>query len=321
MKLAMTKRKIIMLVSIVSAVLLLCGWTAFAATSSGTASSASLTGSFKSLSSDGTHLIATTDKGEQTLTLAKSVWVYRDGHKAQLSDLKPGDRIEVIVNSKNQAAYIKAAAEQPSAPAPQPGTQSPQQTANPQAPAAAVQPAPPATVAPSATAPSATGPAATSPQATKPVAGLDGLELKIDGEHFKLQIQPNHGPGGTRYELNLKPEGGAPVHLKGDEAAAWIKDLLGSVDISAADAQKQLLQAIADRFGVNAGKLHIQMNGAVMQPSVSVPVQPQQAADDDHEDDYDDDHDGGKSADHSNPAIQKPESKQKHGNGHDKKHD
>ena len=102
----MRKRLTITILSITLVVLMLCGWTAYAATSPNTSTSTSVLGTFKSIASD--VVTINTNTGDQTIPLAKSVWVYRNDQKAQLADLKPGDQIELIVNSKQQAAYVKA---------------------------------------------------------------------------------------------------------------------------------------------------------------------------------------------------------------------
>jgi Cu/Ag efflux protein CusF len=80
---------------------------AFAHASSGAASS-TVTGKFKSLSADKANITVITDQGDRTLPLAASVWVSRSEQKAQLTDIKQGDTVELILNSKNQAAYVKA---------------------------------------------------------------------------------------------------------------------------------------------------------------------------------------------------------------------
>jgi hypothetical protein len=49
-----------------------------------------------------------TQSGTETIPLAKSVWVYRDQQKANLTDLKAEDQVELILNAKMQAAYVKA---------------------------------------------------------------------------------------------------------------------------------------------------------------------------------------------------------------------
>jgi hypothetical protein len=49
-----------------------------------------------------------TTKGTETIALAKSVWIYRNQQKANLTDLKVKDQLELILNGKLQAAYIKA---------------------------------------------------------------------------------------------------------------------------------------------------------------------------------------------------------------------
>lgn len=45
---------------------------------------------------------------EKTYSLAADVWVYRNSQKAAMSELKQGDTLDIIFNSKGQAAYIKA---------------------------------------------------------------------------------------------------------------------------------------------------------------------------------------------------------------------
>lgn len=253
----MKKRASISIAVIVCAVLALCGWTAYAAQSSNSAASETATGTFKSISSDGASVTITTAAGEQTMPLAKSVWVYRDEQKALLPNLKPGDQVEVILNSKHQAAYIRAASGQGGAPAAAP-TAAPTDT-----PAATPSPTPSAAAASSTKAPSPTSAAA--PRATPPVQtqgvypGLDELELKVDGKNFKLRIDQTHVPGGAGYELSLKPGGGGSIHLKGAEAAAWIKQLLASVDLKSDSARQQVLEQVADQYGLDARSMQVQL--------------------------------------------------------------
>jgi type IV secretory pathway VirJ component len=101
-----------------------------------------------------------TTNGTETVALAKSVWVYRNQQKAKLTDLKAKDQLELILNGKRQAAYIKAnsmdaAASVTPSPTPEPTiaatpTPNPVATATPTpVPEATMTPAP-ATPAPSA---------------------------------------------------------------------------------------------------------------------------------------------------------------------------
>ncbi|MFC0214096.1 hypothetical protein ACFFK0_16840 [Paenibacillus chartarius] len=85
------------------------GWTVLAASPVPAASTGSLTGLFKAASQESATITLTSaEQGEQTFALAKSVWVYRNEQKAKLSDLQHGDKVELIMNSKGQAAYVKA---------------------------------------------------------------------------------------------------------------------------------------------------------------------------------------------------------------------
>ena len=88
---------------------MLCGWTAYAATSSNVATSTTIHGKLTALTAD--TITLHTDAGDQTVPLASSVWVYLNDEKAQLSDLQTGNEIEVILNNKKQAAYVKGSSD------------------------------------------------------------------------------------------------------------------------------------------------------------------------------------------------------------------
>ncbi|MDO3677449.1 hypothetical protein Q3C12_10600, partial [Paenibacillus ehimensis] len=82
-------------------------------------------GRFVGLTDGGKNIKVTYGGTEKTYPLTADVWVYRNLQKAAITELKPGDSLEIILNSKNQAAYIKAAAPE--------GTASPQSPAPPAA--------------------------------------------------------------------------------------------------------------------------------------------------------------------------------------------
>ncbi|KQX62960.1 MULTISPECIES: hypothetical protein [unclassified Paenibacillus] len=250
----MRKRLTITILSITLVVLMLCGWTAYAATSPNTTISTSVLGTFKSIASDAVTI--NTNTGDQIIPLAKSVWVYRNDQKAQLADLKPGDQIELIVNSKQQAAYVKATSTGAGAPVTE------------AVPATPASPEPTSTPAPSATSgqPAATVPieplSSTQPPSKKNnevYPNLEDIDLKVDGKHFKLHITQTKGANGILYDLNMKPENSGTIHLKGDQAAAWIKMLLASVDLKSSNAEQALKQLLAEHYNLDASKLNIHM--------------------------------------------------------------
>jgi hypothetical protein len=236
-------------ISITLVALMLCGWTAYAATSPNTTTSTSVKGTFKSVSSD--TVTVTTDKGDQTVPLAKSVWVYRDDQKALLTDLHAGDRIELIVNSKQQAAYVKATSAetavpekaQPAAPEPTPASS----TVTKGQAAAPVVKEPVSTIN------------HTSGQDKEVYPDLEDIDLKVDGKHFKLHIGQTKGVNGIIYDLNIKPEDAGMIHLKGEQAALWIQKLLASIDLKSSDAEQEVAQLIAEHYGLEAGKLNVQL--------------------------------------------------------------
>lgn len=250
----MRKRLTITLLSITLVVLMLCGWTAYAATSPNTSTSTSVLGTFKSIASDA--VTVNTNTGDQTIPLAKSVWVYRNDQKAQLADLKPGDQIELIVNSKQQAAYVKATSTGAGAPVTE------------AVPATPVTPEPTSTPASSGTSGQASAAVPSAPvSSTQPTSqlnneiypNLEDIDLKVDGKHFKLHITQTKGTNGILYDLNIKPENSGTIHLKGDQAAAWIKMLLASVDLKSSNAEQALTQLLAEHYNLDASKLNIHL--------------------------------------------------------------
>ncbi|MGO4270402.1 hypothetical protein AB4Z22_11215 [Paenibacillus sp. TAF58] len=250
----MRKRLPITILSITLVVLMLCGWTAYAATSPNTSTSTSVLGTFKSIASDA--VTVNTKTGEQTIPLAKSVWVYRNDQKAQLTDLKPGDQIELIVNSKQQAAYVKATSTVAGAPVTEavPATSvTPEPTSTPTISGTSGQPA---AVVPNKPVPSTQPP---SQQFNEVYPNLEDIDLKVDGKHFKLHITQTKGAKGILYDLNIKPENSGMIHLKGDQAAAWIKMLLASVDLKSSNAEQALTQLLAEHYNLDASKLNVHL--------------------------------------------------------------
>jgi outer membrane biosynthesis protein TonB len=94
-----------------------------------------------------------TTKGTETIALAKSVWVYRNQQKANLTDLKAKDQLELILNGKLQAAYIKANSQDTPSAAPSPKPEPTMAVSPTPEPSATATPTPtpmPATPAPNA---------------------------------------------------------------------------------------------------------------------------------------------------------------------------
>ncbi len=65
-------------------------------------------GALIGIAKEGKSVTILAQETERTYPLASNAWVYKDNRKAGLADLRPGDRVELILNSKQQAAYIKA---------------------------------------------------------------------------------------------------------------------------------------------------------------------------------------------------------------------
>ena len=81
---------------------------------------------------------------------------------------------------------------------------------------------------------------------------MEDIDLKVDGKHFKLHITQTKGANGILYDLSIKPENSGMIHLKGDQAAAWIKMLLASVDLKSSNAEQALTQLLAEHYNLDA---------------------------------------------------------------------
>ncbi|KRE92751.1 hypothetical protein ASG89_33075 [Paenibacillus sp. Soil766] len=244
----MHKRKKITIIAIVIATLMLCGWTAYATTSSSETTSTSIQGKLTVLTADSITLH--TDTGDQTVPLASSVWVYMNDEKAQLSELHTGDEIEVILNNKKQAAYVKGSSETALA------SESPQ----PVSPVPSESPVPvPNLAAPSPTVGPTASPtkAANRPEASPPDSRSDlkDVEVSVEGQHFNFHLKQSKGANGPQFDLSIQSPHAGRIHLTGSQAQAWISKLLGSVDLSAPGAQQVLSERLAKQYDLDAGKL------------------------------------------------------------------
>ncbi|OCT10490.1 hypothetical protein A8709_11855 [Paenibacillus pectinilyticus] len=249
-----TRLKII-LISCLSAALVFGGWTAYAATSSTTPTSTAITGKLVSLSKD--TITVHTDSGDQTVPLASSVWVYLNDNKAQLSDLHTDTQLELILNNKGQAAYVKGSSGQSTEQATETTNVSDTVSPNPTAPSD--QPASEAPMSSATPLPTPVKPHDTAP-AAKPAGkdtNMEDMDVNVEGQHFNLHIKQNKGPHGQDYDLTIQSPHAGKLHLTGFQAQAWISNLLGSVDITAAGAQQALKQQLAKQYALDANKLNM----------------------------------------------------------------
>lgn len=241
------------------------GVSSLAGVSNADEASATVTGTVKTIDAASDNVTVTTDDGSvKTVPISKTVWVFLDNHKAQISDIGTGFKVELILNGKKQAGYIKAisitvnvkpdsnTAPAPSAAAAPNAAQSPaavtqSPAAAPQSPAAAAQPQASTTSAPS-------------PVAAAAGAPWESLHLKIEGNGFKMDIfdKGDHNNGTSM--IKMKPKGRDGFFLKGDEAEHWIRTLLAGVDLKAPNAQQQITAAFQNWFELNGITLNVNID-------------------------------------------------------------
>lgn len=208
---------------------------------------------------------------EKTYSLAADVWAYRNSQKATMAELKQGDTLDIIFNSKGQAAYIKAVdassvAEAAAAPA----------SAVPEAPspALAVQATPSVEVAASpaetkpangeGTAPSAdvnAGVSTVPPAAQPSVGSANGtmeqdlhawpwkkmeLELKSQGLELKVEHEPKDKE--TKTEVYIKMKDRSVIRMEGAEAEQMLLMLMRGLPNDKAAWEQALKQRLASEF-------------------------------------------------------------------------
>ncbi|MDR6555182.1 hypothetical protein [Paenibacillus qinlingensis] len=248
----------ITLIAIIIAALTICGWTAYAATSSSSATSTTILGKLTTLTED--TITLHTDTGDQTVPLATSVWVYLNDEKAQLRDLHTGDEIDVILNNKKQAAYVKGA----SATAISSGATPSVSPVPSESPTPVAVPVPSSSAAPSSSAEPTSSPTkvGNKPAASPPTnrSNLKDVDISVDGQHFNFHLKQTKGAHGSQYDLSIQSPHAGRIHLTGSQAQAWISKLLGSIDLSAPDAREIVSQQLAKQYNLEASKLNVHLN-------------------------------------------------------------
>ncbi|RTE05600.1 hypothetical protein [Paenibacillus whitsoniae] len=258
----MTKKRIkLALLGLAAIAMLLCGLSAYAATSSETAAATAVTGTLQALTDH--SLTVHTEAGDRNVTVAQSVWVYRNEQTAKLADLAAGDQVEVFMNNKNQAAYIKATAAASTTPA-----SSTNATTAPSAPSATATPTAAPTAAPTAEATAPATTAAPTPASSTPSSGkkpdkeddqADHVELDVKGEHFNLHIGRTKD---AQWDLTIQAPQAGKFHLTGDDARKWCANLLGALDLSDPNAKQILAEKLATQYRIDARKLNINLKAS-----------------------------------------------------------
>jgi hypothetical protein len=218
-------------------------------------------GSFAGLEDGNKQIKLSAGGSEMTYPLAANVWIYRNLQKASLTDLQRGDQLEVILNSKEQVAYIKASS---AAAAPAPVAETTPQAAVPSA-AVTAPPAVPAGEAAAAPAPSAGASAqAGTPSATTkaPAAGTaaaaqagttsewpwEELELELKNRELQLKIKQKVDAAKLETSIYVQTKDRAVINLKGAEAEQLLRLLLSGLPTDRAAWELALKKRLAGEF-------------------------------------------------------------------------
>ncbi|MBO9608897.1 MAG: hypothetical protein J7639_23280 [Paenibacillaceae bacterium] len=230
--------------------------------------SSTVTGTVKTIDSAHDQLTVTTDDGsDKTIPISKTVWVFLNDHKAQISDIGADVKVELILNAKNQAAYIKAVTLDNQSSGSEP----------------TVSPSPSSDPNPS---PTPNPNVSTSPSTMVPTvadAPWTELHIKIEGKGFNMDIHDKGDQNNGTSMIKMTPKGRGGFLLKGDAAEHWIRTLLSGIDLKAPNAQQQISTAFANWFELNGNSLN-----------VKIEVEAKEAKSDRHDNDDQGEDDGGK---------------------------
>ncbi|MFD0682060.1 MULTISPECIES: hypothetical protein [unclassified Paenibacillus] len=243
-------------------------------------------GSFVRLEDGAKKLVVTVDGKETAYTLSATAWVYRNMHKSTLAELQPGDTLDLILNSKEQAAYIKASSPQTAA-AQTEGGRAPGEAqssasvpitaatvsdeglaavdpavegkaAGPQLPAQSTDSGASGAAAQGSDKPK--GPAGVASQSQPPsvsqlgVGSIEKLSLEWKSRDLKLRIKLDSSAPGKSTDLYVQTKENAVIHLTGASADAFIGMLLKGLPTQRQAFEQALKQRIAGEFHVSDTK-------------------------------------------------------------------
>ncbi|MBP1153400.1 MULTISPECIES: hypothetical protein [unclassified Paenibacillus] len=195
---------------------------------------------------------------EKTYSLATDVWVYRNSQKAAMSELKQGDTLDIIFNSKGQAAYIKAvdgssvAEAAPAAPSPTlsvpmvPQTVTKQDSSKESVPSADVN----AGISAVPQVPQSSAGIASSKAVQKDLNAWPWreLELELKSQNLKMKLEHEAKDQDTEAEIYIEMKDRAVVHLKGTEAEQLLLLMMQGLPKDKVAWEQALKQRLAAEF-------------------------------------------------------------------------
>ncbi|MDQ1911035.1 hypothetical protein RAC89_11290 [Paenibacillus sp. GD4] len=217
--------------------------------------SKSTQGQFVSLENGNKSIKLTSGGSEAEYPIAANVWVYRNLQKASLSDLQKGDQVELILNSKEQAAYVKASSETAAAAEDAPVSNA--------APVPAPEPAPtqvPVTTPTPAPAASSGSAAPKADQAAPAAAAGTGawawekLEVELESRELKLKIEQKAEDAGKKMKTDIyvQTKDRAVIRLTDAAAEQLLRMLLQGLPSDRAAWEKGLKERLSAQFGLKS---------------------------------------------------------------------
>ncbi|SFL93904.1 hypothetical protein SAMN03159341_11266 [Paenibacillus sp. 1_12] len=263
--------------------LVIYGFTAWGGQEASAEVSQETKGNFVRLETGGKKLVVTVGGNETVYPLSSTVWVYRNMEKSAVEQLQAGDGLEIILNGKEQAAYIKATSQQFAASQSSAGTTGTAGAVTGVDGSAGVVPPPAAesTVPPNvavnpdsssgaistvagATSGSLTpsvvdamkGPANTAGTSKDNEASLDKLSIEWKSRGLSLRVKHQGGePSGKANDVMIQGKDLSGIHLTGTSAEAFIQQLVKGLPQQQPAFEVLLKKKIAEQFQVKDDKV------------------------------------------------------------------
>ncbi|WP_282938315.1 hypothetical protein [Paenibacillus sp. RC67] len=300
-------------------------------------------GQFVRLDDGGKQLVMNVSGQEASYPVSATVWVYRNMQKSALTDMKPGDSVDMILNSKDQAAYIKATSAQEASQSGQEskgsaaegdstnstglGASGSTGTGNEAGTPSPTTPETAATVTPPAATPGLSGSSSSTSGSPKPTPGnvtsgaggsappskvWEKLDLEWKSREFELRVKQEPGKEDSKEkgksEIFLQSKDRSIIHLDGAEADSFIQQLVKGLPSDSKAFEASLKQKIASEFQLKNTSPEWKLDVKWPEKSASV-ARPQEAKVKGYEKDKEQD----KQKDHGNgKGKEKEKDKEKH---------
>lgn len=186
-----------------------------------------------------------------TFSLAESLWIHRNEEKSIIDDLISGDQVEMIFNSMNEVAFIKAHSvtweeqkKSEEAPKYEKISEEPQVEEK-------------TTKIESKEKVQATEKSQTQPTSLNQTAWKN-FEIKIEAHHTEIKIKRENKNNKVKAEVKVETKN-EEIKMKGQSAETFITQLLSNINVDAQTELNEVAYLIAKEFKLNPEEVKLEI--------------------------------------------------------------